>query len=657
MLRIPILCAALLLTLVGATAVSAQVDLVAQDFNAGLGSWTVTNSSMTGTPPAPTGQEWVLSTGNYVTPSSGQIDDFDGSQFLLIDADTNGSSTTTIDTTLTSPVFDGTTAPGTLELTFDQVHSIWQNEQFMVEVFDGATWQQVQLFDVNTSPGQGIWQPSTVVIDITAYKNATNQVRFRYLDPASWGWFAALDNISVYYYSGPEIAVAYQAVDVPNNSTIYVGSHTPAAFNVVTVVNNPGTATLTHSAVVQTSPAPVNCTATVTLGASTGAGSTSAMTLDITPAAFGMFSFQVTITNDDTTGGENPFIINVQGMCLGSNLLFYAGDFDGVDGQACGSGFGGPIDAWGYEMLDVPAGETWTITHLFANFLISDATGINQADYEIRTGMSVGSGGTVVDSGTGLAATIVRHGDGAYGFPEYCTYIQLGTPITLTVGTYYLGVRPSTTSATGNCFVGTTAGANGAGSPLMDQTAFWHDANGQYSASPYEAAGDGSGTFYDYSIGMVGTSASGGPGVLTITPGTLSDATEGTAYSATITATETATTGPYTWSLVGAPSWMTISGTGLTATLGGTPPTGTASTVNFYVMVTATSAETDTETFSLTIQAGSGGGGGGGGGGGSSGGGGGGGGCVAGSTGGSAAWILLLLGALGAAAVLRKHYA
>ena len=124
-----------------------------------------------------------------------------------------------------------------------------------------------------------------------------------------------------------------------------------------------------------------------------------------------------------------------------------------------------------------------------------------------------------------------------------------------------------------------------------------------------------------------------------------------------LTATETATTGPYTWSLVGAPSWMTISGTGLTATLGGTPPTGTASTVNFYVMVTATSAETDTETFSLTIQAGSGGGGGGGGGGGSSGGGGGGGGCVAGSTGGSAAWILLLLGALGAAAVLRKHYA
>ncbi|MCB9895655.1 MAG: putative Ig domain-containing protein [Planctomycetes bacterium] len=594
MFRFSLILAVLLATLCASTAF-AQTFLLDDTFDTGTAGWTITNTSTSG-------QQWIGSLGNYTSPSNGDIQSFNATAFLLLDADTVGGTGVTIDTYAASPQFDGTTAAGTLEFKFDVAYSIWQNETFDVEVFDGATWQNVAAYSVATAGGQGVWTPATITVDITAYKATTNQVRFHYVDPGSWGWFAAFDNVQVYYYSGPEINASYTAVNVNNNATVYVGQHTTAQFTLVLTIQNPGTATLTHNATVTGSS--VNCTTgAITLAASTGPGGTSALTMPVTPLGFGVFSLQISITNNDTTGGENPFVLDFRGVSTGNTLLFYGGDWDGNDGLACGSGFGGPQDAWTYEQVDVGLGETWTITALFANFLISDVSGVTTADYEIRTGMSPGVGGTVVQSGTGIAATTARYGTSAQYtiYYEYTTFIQFGTPLTLTAGTYYIGVRPATTSAMGNSFNCTASGFNGAGNPLNNLTAFWNDAVSQYTGStPYEQAQDYNSNNVDLSIGVSGTSVTNP--AIDITTTTLPNAVEQVAYSTPVTAAEVSTSGPYTWSLTGAPGWLSISGTGLTATLSGNPPASSAGTYNFSITVLATSSETDTQAVTLTVN-------------------------------------------------------
>lgn len=588
-----------------ATAAMGQTNLVSWDFNSGAAPWIVTNNSSAPT----TNREWLNSAGNYLSPSSGDIQDFDGTNFMLVDADSYGLTGQTIDTTCTSPTFDGTAAPGTLYLRFEQAHSIWQAESMSVEIFNGTTWTQLQLFTVSTSPGQGVWQPSTVTVDVTAHKNAANQVRIRYQDPGSWGWMAAFDNVSLFYYSGPEIAPAISAIDIETGHIEYLGLRTQGqAFNQVIIVNNPGTAALNHTATVV--PTPVNCSVTITspLAASTSAGGVSNMIIEITPTGFGVWSAQISIDNDDTTGSEDPFLINFQGVCLGNTQRFYAGDFDGSGGVVAGAGFTSPIDSWCWEELNVPAGETWTVTHVYANFLGNDISTITQVDFEVRTGMAIATAGTLVESGT-VTGTAARHGTELNfpGFPpmfEFTAYAQLSTTFNLTAGTYYLGVRPRTT-ATGTtiCFCSSTAGTNGVGAPLTNQFAIWHDVNGQYGATPYEQAdisGSGS-TPTDHSIGCSGSVTTGTTPVIDITTTTLPNAVEAVAYNTGVTATQSGTTGPYTWALVGAPAGMTITGTTLNATINWPSPTATGSPFNFSITVTAASSQTDSQAVTLTV--------------------------------------------------------
>ena len=72
------------------------------------------------------------------------------------------------------------------------------------------------------------------------------------------------------------------------------------------------------------------------------------------------------------------------------------------------------------------------------------------------------------------------------------------------------------------------------------------------------------------------------PPTLTITTATLPQATNGTAYSAQVTATGGVP--PYSWRLSGNPAWLSINAT--TGALSGTPTGTTTSTVTFTVIVT-----------------------------------------------------------------------
>ena len=89
---------------------------------------------------------------------------------------------------------------------------------------------------------------------------------------------------------------------------------------------------------------------------------------------------------------------------------------------------------------------------------------------------------------------------------------------------------------------------------------------------------------------------------LQITTTSLPDATEGVAYSYTVTATG-GDPGNYDWSMSGQPWWLTINSA--TGELSGTPPVGSAGTYTFTVSVTD-GQQTASKQFDLTVQTGGG---------------------------------------------------
>ena len=100
--------------------------------------------------------------------------------------------------------------------------------------------------------------------------------------------------------------------------------------------------------------------------------------------------------------------------------LWYNGDINGVN--ALSSERNTVVSqSMAYDNF-VVTGAGWTINSVFGNFLANFAW--STADYEIRTGVSVGNGGTVVASGSGFAASQVATGNTAFGFTEYTATIS-----------------------------------------------------------------------------------------------------------------------------------------------------------------------------------------------------------------------------------------
>ncbi|MBX3458497.1 MAG: putative Ig domain-containing protein [Planctomycetes bacterium] len=91
---------------------------------------------------------------------------------------------------------------------------------------------------------------------------------------------------------------------------------------------------------------------------------------------------------------------------------------------------------------------------------------------------------------------------------------------------------------------------------------------------------------------------------LNITTTTLNDAAVGAAYNETISAT--GGTGPYTWSGIGIPSFLTLdtAATGLSTTLTGTPAAGDVGTHNFSVSIADSGVQVDTQNYQISVIAG-----------------------------------------------------
>ena len=99
--------------------------------------------------------------------------------------------------------------------------------------------------------------------------------------------------------------------------------------------------------------------------------------------------------------------------------LWYNGDFNGVNGLA--NELNTLVSqAAVYDDFDVTAPLGWNVTALFSdNLLAGNPTPvIIAADWEIRTGVSEGNGGTLVASGTTNSPLVIPTGRSGFGFTE-----------------------------------------------------------------------------------------------------------------------------------------------------------------------------------------------------------------------------------------------
>jgi hypothetical protein len=140
----------------------------------------------------------------------------------------------------------------------------------------------------------------------------------------------------------------------------------------------------------------------------------------------------------------------------------------------------------------------WTIDSVWSNNRIygTEVPNVTIANWEIRSGVSAGNGGTLVASGSGTPTLNFLGYSGTY------THYQVlfsGLSVPLTPGTYWLGVAPVLSNS--ETYIVATSGANAVGEPQgNNRNSFWDSNYGYFSASEF---GDPLG---DYSMGVAGAS-------------------------------------------------------------------------------------------------------------------------------------------------------
>jgi hypothetical protein len=207
-----------------------------------------------------------------------------------------------------------------------------------------------------------------------------------------------------------------------------------------------------------------------------------------------------------------------------SPCLFYTGDFnpsgsgaDGVDNELGGS-LGSGEYAEVYDGMTVPKGKIWTITKLFINTLATGSSSIDPTEpWDIRQGVTSGSGGTDVASGTGRDAFKGIGPPPGFGYEEYTNIVTLQKKAVLKAGTYFVDVLTScqTSSCGGGEFFesdqeslpknGKCTGTDCFGPPQP-----WDDSyfNSNYFGIAWELTTELCGTGYcdQFSFGAMGTS-------------------------------------------------------------------------------------------------------------------------------------------------------
>jgi hypothetical protein len=109
-------------------------------------------------------------------------------------------------------------------------------------------------------------------------------------------------------------------------------------------------------------------------------------------------------------------------------------------------------------------------------------TGVTYAQWEIRSGVSVGNGGTLIASGSGVpVATSTAFNSLMTGAPSADPVLRVELDVAdfaLAPGNYWLGFSIGDAGAGVGGFVAETIGANGIGGPLNDGNAIYFQGDG-----------------------------------------------------------------------------------------------------------------------------------------------------------------------------------
>lgn len=148
---------------------------------------------------------------------------------------------------------------------------------------------------------------------------------------------------------------------------------------------------------------------------------------------------------------------------LRAQVQFYNGDYN-----LSGVGYSSEVDqthsfaSQSFENFTVGS-SGMTVTGIFGQF-ISQGNTWTTADWEVRSGVSSGDGGTLLFSGTGFAASQTFEGnDGTYDISDASV---TGLNFFLAPGEYWFSLSPIHLTSPPQVFVGVTDGTNGVNSNL-----------------------------------------------------------------------------------------------------------------------------------------------------------------------------------------------
>ena len=183
-------------------------------------------------------------------------------------------------------------------------------------------------------------------------------------------------------------------------------------------------------------------------------------------------------------------------------VLWYNGDFNGVNGLANEQNtLVGQSSI--YDNFIVPA-PGWHVTGVFSDNLLN--TTVTGANWEIRSGVSEGNGGTVVASGTTATPVVTPTGRSGFGFTEFMVEVT-GLSVDLAPGTYWLNVTPIGNGG-GRSFDSDTSGTNCVGLPCgNDDNAFINSSDFGFV---FHNTSSGDVGQPDFSMGVEGTVGGGG---------------------------------------------------------------------------------------------------------------------------------------------------
>jgi hypothetical protein len=154
-----------------------------------------------------------------------------------------------------------------------------------------------------------------------------------------------------------------------------------------------------------------------------------------------------------------------------------------------------------YDDFNITGGPMWHITAVFSDN--PESTTVTGADWEIRTGISEGNGGTLVASGSTSSPVVTPTGRSGMGYTEYMvevTGLNVFLPMLPSGQHYWLNVTP-VGNGTGRSFNSDTSGTNCVGTPCgNDQNAFFNSTF--FGANFTSTANFGQPT--DFSNGVIG---------------------------------------------------------------------------------------------------------------------------------------------------------